>query len=684
MAKDPICGMYVDETTATLKSVRNGTTYYFCSAGCKEQFDAPEKSLKRNKLLTYLAWILAIPVVIGTYIVPLPFNLYTMLVLATIVQFTSGLKFYQGLYDGIKSRSTNMDTLIAIGTTTAYLYSAFIVLSGKETLVYFDASILIVALIRTGNLIEEWTKDKASDAVRKLMDLRPDKARVIKDGIETMSPVEEVEAGDIILVKPGEKIPVDGVVIEGISEVDQSMLTGESVPVVIEQGSKVVGGTINVTGTFKAKATDVGSDSTLSKIVEMVTNAKEGRAPIQKIADKVSSYFVPIVVSIALVSSLFWYFYGHVGVSIALLVFVSVIVIACPCALGIATPAAFLVGAGIGAENNILIKNGDALETSKNVDMVVFDKTGTLTYGNMEVVGMKPYIDEKKSLDMYYSLENLSEHPIGKAIVLYCKNKKANSLKVVDFTSIPGKGVKGVIDGEIYLAGNLKMIKDFGIKISNEQDLLEYQHTGNSVVMLANSKEVLSVMLLQDKIKDNSEKAIKALKSMNITTVMLTGDHKYAAENVRKKIGIDIVYSELLPNEKMEIIRKLKKEGHIVAMVGDGINDAPSMATADLGIAIGTGTDVAKASGDIVLMKGDPYGVVIALKLGRKTISKVKQNLFWAFGYNSALLPIAAGVLVPFLGIGIYHFLPIFAALAMAFSSTTVVLNSMTLKFFKV
>jgi len=683
MAKDPICGMYVDETTATLKSVRNGTTYYFCSAGCKEQFDAPEKSLKRNKLLTYLAWILAIPVVIGTYIEPLPFNLYTMLVLATIVQFTSGLKFYQGLYDGIKSRSTNMDTLIAIGTTTAYLYSAFIVLS-KGNLVYFDASMLIIALIRTGNLIEEWTKDKASDAVRKLMDLRPDKARVIKEGIETMLPVEEVDARDIFIVKPGEKIPVDGVVIEGISEVDQSMLTGESVPVVIEQGSKVVGGTINITGTFKAKATDVGSDSTLSKIVEMVTNAKEGRAPIQKIADKVSSYFVPLVVSIALVSSLFWYFYGHVGVSIALLVFVSVIVIACPCALGIATPAAFLVGAGIGAENNILIKNGDALETSKNVNMVVFDKTGTLTHGNMEVVGVKPYIDEKKALDLYYSLENLSEHPIGKAIVSYCKNKEAKALAVDKFTSMPGKGVKGVIEGELYFAGNLKMIKDFGIKVSNEQDLLGYQQTGNSVVILANKNEVLAVMLLQDKIKDNAEKTIKALKSMNITTVMLTGDHKYAAENVRKKIGIDLVYSELLPNEKMEIIQKLKKEGNIVAMVGDGINDAPSMAAADLGIAIGTGTDVAKASGDIILMKGDPYGVVIALKLGRKTISKVKQNLFWAFGYNSALLPIAAGALVPLLGIGVYHVLPIFAALAMAFSSTTVVLNSMTLKFFKI
>jgi len=683
MAKDPICGMYVDETTATLKSVRNGTTYYFCSAGCKEQFDAPEKSLKRNKLLTYLAWILAIPVVIGTYIEPLPFNLYTMLVLATIVQFTSGLKFYQGLYDGIKSRSTNMDTLIAIGTTTAYLYSAFIVLS-KGNLVYFDASMLIIALIRTGNLIEEWTKDKASDAVRKLMDLRPDKARVIKEGIETMLPVEEVDAGDIFIVKPGEKIPVDGVVIEGISEVDQSMLTGESVPVVIEQGSKVVGGTINITGTFKAKATDVGSDSTLSKIVEMVTNAKEGRAPIQKIADKVSSYFVPLVVSIALVSSLFWYFYGHVGVSIALLVFVSVIVIACPCALGIATPAAFLVGAGIGAENNILIKNGDALETSKNVNMVVFDKTGTLTHGNMEVVGVKPYIDEKKALDLYYSLENLSEHPIGKAIVSYCKNKEAKALAVDKFTSMPGKGVKGVIEGELYFAGNLKMIKDFGIKVSNEQDLLEYQQTGNSVVILANKNEVLAVMFLQDKIKDNVEKTIKALKSMNITTVMLTGDHKYAAENVRKKIGIDLVYSELLPNEKMDIIQKLKKEGNIVAMVGDGINDAPSMAAADLGIAIGTGTDVAKASGDIILMKGDPYGVVIALKLGRKTISKVKQNLFWAFGYNSALLPIAAGALVPLLGIGVYHVLPIFAALAMAFSSTTVVLNSMTLKFFKI
>ncbi len=695
MAKDPVCGMYVDESDAAIYSKKNDITYYFCSTDCKKTFDAPEKSLRLNKIFTAIAWLFGIPILVGTYFIHLPYDYYTLFVMAVIVQFIPGAKFYKGLYDGLKNFSTNMDSLIAIGTSTAFFYSAFIVLTstgGTKLNVYFDTSALIIALIRTGSLMEELTKEKATDTIRKLMDLRPSTARLIKEGRETLIPVEEVKSGDVIVIKPGEKVPVDGVVIDGSSEIDQSMITGESVPVAVSVGSKVAGGTINTIGTFKEKATTVGSDSVLSKIADMIESAREGRAPIQRIADKVSSYFVPVVVSIALISAILWYvyfqaFFGIDGFTIPILVFVSVVVIACPCALGIATPAAFMVGAGKGAENGILIKSGDALESSNRVNTIVFDKTGTITTGHPVLTRIKllSSISMIDFISFFYAIEKNSEHPIAKATVEYAKRTKLNNKEVKDFIITPGMGLRGTIDQVEYIAGNIKMMKENECKakeVNFEKIVREMENNGSTVILFSKGTEILGIVEFQDGLKADARETMQILKKMNMKTVMLTGDNKHVANIVAKEVGIDYVYSELMPDNKVEIIKKLKKEGDIVAMVGDGINDAPSLASADLGIAIGTGTDIAKASGGLILMGKDLKDVVIAIKLGRKTIKKVKQNIFWAFAYNSVLIPVAAGAFVPLFGISIYNILPIFAGLAMAFSSTTVVLNSMFLKLY--
>lgn len=690
MAKDPICGMYVDEATATIKSVLGDRTYYFCSTGCKEAFDAPEVALRKNKLATATAWALGIPILVITYFLKFSGDNYLLLIMAAVVQFYPGMRFYRGLIDGLKSRSTNMDTLIAIGTTTAFAYSTLLVFlySGATGMgVYFDASALIIALIRTGGLLEEMTKERAASATLKLMELQPSTARVIRDGKEQVLPVEEVMTDDVVIVRPGEKVPVDGVVLEGRSEVDQSLVTGETLPVPVVGGDRVIGGTINTTGSFRARATTVGQDSALSKIIELVTEAREGRASIQRLADRVSSYFVPIVVTAAIVSAALWFFLGNAGFTVSLLAFVSVIVVACPCALGIATPAALMVGAGKGSENGILIKGGEALELSTRVDTVVLDKTGTITYGRPSVVGVSTLSDMQpfRVAAIFASLEHDSEHPVAKAASVYAEQNKLATEHVQDFTSIPGMGVTGKIDGIEYWAGKTYMYERASHEPPPENviDIVSAAEAkGYTVVLVGTGKKVLGLVELLDVMKQGTAEAISVLKGMNLGIVMLTGDNEKTAAIISAQAGIPRHLAGLKPEEKQEVISELQREGHVVAMVGDGVNDAPSLALADLGIAIGSGTDVAKSSGNMILMKNDLEDVATALMLGRRTLAKIKQNLFWAFAYNAALIPVAGGVLVPLFGIGMYDYLPMLAALAMAVSSTTVVTNSLLLNRF--
>lgn len=682
--------MYVDESTATIKSVLGDRTYYFCSTGCKEEFDAPEVALRKNKIATAIAWTLGLPILLITYFMKFPGDNYLLLVMAAVVQFYPGMKFYRGLIDGIKSRSTNMDTLIAIGTTTAFAYSTILVIyySGAAGLgVYFDASALIIALIRTGNLLEEMTKERAASATLKLMELQPSTARIVRDGREEVLPVEEVMTDDVVVVRPGEKVPVDGIILEGRSEVDQSLVTGETLPVSVCEGDRVIGGTINTTGSFRVKATTVGQDSALSKIIELVTEAKEGRASIQRLADRVSSYFVPIVVTAAIVSAASWFFIGSTGLTISVLAFVSVIVVACPCALGIATPAALMVGAGKGSENGILIKGGEALELSTKVDTVVLDKTGTITYGRPSVVGVTGLSDMSPSevAALFASLEHDSEHPIAKAALNYAEQNKLSMESAQNFTSIPGMGVMARIDGGEYWAGKVSMYERITHQAVTEDVMSSVsaaEARGYTVVLVGTGKKVLGLVELLDVMKPGVAEAISVLKGMNLDVVMLTGDNEKTASIVAAQAGITKHLSGLKPEDKQDVIAKLQKDGHIVAMVGDGVNDAPSLALADLGIAIGSGTDVAKSSGNMILMKNDLADVATALLLGRKTLAKIKQNLFWAFAYNAALIPIAGGVLVPLFGLGMYAYLPMLAALAMAFSSTTVVTNSLLLNRF--
>jgi Cu+-exporting ATPase len=693
MAKDPICGMYVDEKTAQYKVTVRGTTYYFCSQTCMKEFMAPEVEIRRLKLSVILGVIVSVPIVFLTY-VSLPLlsvtvNNYILLTLDTPIQFGFGWRFYRGTYDAIRNRMGNMDTLIALGTSAAWAYStgvtffpSFFPFSG----VYFDTAAVIITLVLTGRFLEHISKGRASEAVRKLMDLQPRLAHVIRGEKEIEIPVEQIEVGDMFVVRPGEKVPVDGMVIEGYSSVDQSMITGESIPVEKNPNDEVIGGTINKTGMLKARATKVGQDTTLAQIVKLVEEAQIGRAPIQKLADRVAAYFVPAVIIIALSSALAWYFIGNIGLQFSLLAFVSVTVIACPCALGIATPAALLVGTSKGAQNGILIKGGDHLEIAHKTTTMVFDKTGTLTVGEPSVTDVIPY--DKYSADtvlmLAASVEKGSEHPLAEAIEKEAASRSLQLVNPSEFEAIPGKGVKAMIQGKEILLGNRKLMTETGVNLSKiEEKMKELEEDGKTVMFTVVDGALAGVIGAADTLKEYAANAVAELKKMGIEVIMLTGDNETTAKAIAKKLGIEKVFAEVLPQQKEAIIERLRNEGKVVAMVGDGINDAPALAKADVGIAIGSGTDVAKETGGIVLVKEDLRDVVTAIKLSRTTVRKIKQNLFWAFAYNAALIPIAAGALVPFFGAQVYNVLPFLAAGAMAFSSVTVVSNSLLLERFK-
>ena len=689
--KDPICGMYVDEKTAKIKKTMRGTTYYFCSDACLRQFEKPEVELRKLKILVTIGAILTVPTLILTYVAlaPVTVNNYLLLLLSAPVQFVVGFRFYHGTYDALKNRMGNMDMLIATGTTAAWVYSFVVTVDPSmfpSRSVYFDTAAMIITLVLVGNLLEYMSKGKASEAVRKLMDLQSRTARVLRDGSEVDVPVEEVNVGDVFLARPGERLPVDGIVLEGETSADESMITGESMPVEKKAGDQIIGGTINKSGFIRARAEKVGADTVLSKIVQLVEEAQMGRAPIQRLADKIAGYFVPGVLLIASLSALAWYFVGHIGLNFSLLVFVSVVVIACPCALGIATPAAVMVGTAKGAEHGILIKGGEYLEATQKIDTVVFDKTGTLTEGRPAVTNIVCFEDLAREEVLRYAAiaERGSEHPVAEAIEREADRLKLHAPGPESFVALPGMGVRCRQNGHEIALGNRALLSELGdvIPADVETPLSALENEGKTAMILAVDNKIVGLIAVADTLKQHSAEAIAQLKDMKIESIMLTGDNERTARSIAERVRIERIMSQVLPDQKEQIVRQIQHEGRHVAMVGDGVNDAPALAAADVGIAIGSGTDVAVETGGIVLIRDDPIDVPAAIRLSKRTLRKIKQNLFWAFAYNSILIPIAAGALVPILGPGVYNYLPFLAAGAMAFSSVTVVSNSLLLSRF--
>lgn len=615
----------------------------------------------------------------------------------------SGYKFYTLGFPALFRGSPNMDSLVAIGTTAAFSYSiystvlAFMGLNPHGDNLYYESAAVIITLVQFGKYLEARSKGKTGEAIKKLMGLQAKTATIIQNGEEKEIKISDVKVDDIVLVRPGEKIPVDGEIIEGYSSVDESMLTGESIPVEKSVGDKVVGASINKTGSFKFKAQKVGADTALAQIIKLVEDAQGSKAPIAHIADVVSSYFVPAVITIALISGIIWFIALHNFV-FSLTVFVSVLVIACPCALGLATPTAIMVGTGKGAELGILFKNAEALEVSQKINAVMFDKTGTLTEG-------KPYVtdiisdDKDKLLLIAASAENGSEHPLGEAIVREAKEKNIKLLSIENFKAISGFGIETYIDNKKVLMGNDKLMNKENINIENYNSYMDkLSKEGKTPMYVAYDNKLLGIIAVADKLKKESIEAINRLHKLGIKTAMITGDNKNTANSVAKEAGIDIVFAEVLPEEKSNEVKKLQEQGFTVAMVGDGINDAPALTQANVGIAIGSGTDVAIESADIVLVKSNTNDVVTAIELSKATMRDIKQNLFWAFCYNVIGIPIAAGVLhvfrEPLIASSIGGFLtaimgkdlllnPIFAALAMSLSSVSVVTNALRLNFFK-
>ena len=700
MAKDPICGMVIPKERSFKREV-GGRSYYFCSETCVRTFEAPEAELKsmKRRVTIALTGVLALAIFraglfLGlaagaTVLTWVPFSFLPwftagiwLFIITTPIMIFGGKGFFVGAYHAIKKRVANMDLLIALGTSTAYLYSAFVVffprvLPVEEKNVYFDVSAIIIAFVLFGKYMEEIIKKRSSAAIRKLLDLKPQTASVIRDGAEVEVPAESVMVDEIVIVRPGEKIPTDGILTEGHSSVDEKMLTGESVPVEKKPEDKVIGGTINKVGSFKFRATQVGADTTLSQIIKMVEEAQASTANIQRLADKVASYFVPAVIGVAFLSVIGWILMGNY--TMALLSFVAVLIIACPCALGIATPAALMVGVGKGAELGILIRGGEYLERAEKLNAVVFDKTGTLTKGEPEVTEIVPSsefgVRSEEILQLAAIAEKGSEHPLAEAII---KRAKMMGLDIPDaeaFEAIPGHGIKVSFDRKEILIGNRRLMKDRGISIGGKETVISgLEEKGNTVMIVAEDNKLKGLIAVADTLKEHAEDVVNGLKAEGIQVIMLTGDNERTAKAIGAKLGIERIIANVLPGDKAKVIKDLQAEGKVVAMVGDGINDAPALAQSDIGIAIGSGSDVAKETGGIILVKDDLRDVIKSIRLSKATMRKIKQNLFWAFFYNTAAIPIAA-----------FGFLnPIIAAAAMSISSLSVVTNSALLKTVKI
>lgn len=700
MAKDPICGMVIPKERS-IKRESGGRAYYFCSETCVRTFEAPEAELKdmKRRVTIALTGVLALAVFraalfLGlaagaTILTWVPFSFLPwftagiwLFIITTPIMIFGGKGFFVGAYHAIKDRVANMDLLIALGTSTAYFYSAFVVFFPKvlpveEKNVYFDVSAIIIAFVLFGKYMEEIIKKRSSAAIRKLLDLKPQTARVIRDGAEIEIPAESVMTDEIVIVRPGEKIPTDGIVVEGHSSVDEKMLTGESVPVEKTPGDKVIGGTINKVGSFEFKATRVGADTTLNQIIKMVQEAQASSSNIQRLADKVASYFVPAVIGVAFFSVIGWVLIGNY--TMALLSFVAVLIIACPCALGIATPAALMVGVGKGAELGILIRGGEYLERAEKLNAVVFDKTGTLTKGEPEVTEIVPSsefrVRSEEILQLAAIAEKGSEHPLAEAIIKRANMMGLTILNAESFEAIPGYGVKVSFNGKEILMGNRRLMKERGISIEEKEDVISgLEARGNTVMIVAEDNKLKGLIAVADTLKEHAEDVVKGLKNEGVQVIMLTGDNERTAKAIGAKLGIERIIANVLPGDKAKVIKDLQAEGKVVAMVGDGINDAPALAQSDIGIAIGSGSDVAKETGGIILVKDDLRDVIKSIRLSRATMRKIKQNLFWAFFYNTAAIPIAA--------FGLLN--PIIAAAAMSISSLSVVTNSALLKTVKI
>ena len=659
----------------------------------------------RNRLV--LAVVLAATIMLLMW-TPVFFtgNAYLLWALATPVQFWAGWRFYRGAWGALRHRTADMNTLIAVGTSAAYLYSMVAVLfpgiftgGGLEPDLYFDTSATIIALILLGRFLEARARGQTSEAIKKLIGMQPKTALVIRNGEEKVIPVEEVQVGDLIMVRPGGRVAVDGIIRHGYSSIDESMITGESIAVEKKVGDEVIGATINKTGSFQFEATKVGKDTTLAQIIRLIEEAQGSKAPVQRLADVIASYFVPVVISIAIITFIAWYFVGPPpALTLAFLNFVAVLIIACPCALGLATPAAIVVGTGKGAEHGILIRSAEALEKSHQISTVLLDKTGTLTRGEPKVTDIVavPSSYQDEVLRLAASAEHSSEHPLGQAIVKAASERKLELSTASEFKAIPGQGVEALVEGKKLVLGNLGLAKERGLSLNGlEAEAERLWQEGKTVMFLGMDSRAVGIIALADTIKPNAREAVAALHRLGIEVAMLTGDNRRTAEAIAREVGIDRVLAEVLPERKAQEVKKLQDEGKVVAMVGDGINDAPALAQADVGIAIGTGTDVAVETGDITLISGDLMAMVTAISLSKRTMRTIKQNLFWAFAYNTALIPVAAGVLYFAFGrtgvptglhfiLGDYGFLnPILAAAAMAFSSITVVFNSLRLRRFK-
>ncbi len=655
-----------------------------------------EKQIRELKRKVIIGAILSVAVFFGSFpewfafIPALLADPRVLMILTTPVQFYVGYEFYRGFWLATKNKTADMNTLIAVGTSAAYFYSAAGVLfpelaagSGVHAALYFDTAAVITTLIILGRYFEAIAKGRASQAIRKLIGLQPRTAKVIRDGKEIEIPVEELVIGDVFVVRPGEKIATDGVVIEGYSAVDESMITGESMPVSKGKGDTVIGATINKAGLLKIKAARVGKDTTLAQIVKIVEEAQASKAPIQRLVDKVSSYFVPAVILIALFAFGYWYFLAAQPFIFAFTILISVLIIACPCALGLATPTAILVSTGKGAESGILIKGADALEGAHKITAVVLDKTGTLTKGEPEVTDIVPIskMNAPEVLKLAAIAEHGSEHPIGEAVV----GKAKKSMKIPGaekYAAAEGKGIRALYMKKWILVGSRRLMEENKISPKKvEKQLAKLENEGKTAVIVAYGKEIIGLIAVADTLKEHSKQAVEKLRKMGKKVIMITGDNERTARAIAKQIGIEEVFYQVLPGEKAEKIKKLQKKGEAVAMVGDGINDAPALAQADVGIAIGSGTDIALETGSIVLVKNDLRDVVTAIGLSSYTIRKIKQNLFWAFIYNAAGIPIAAGLLYPFFG---FLLNPMIAAAAMAFSSVSVVSNSLLMRRYRV
>ncbi|MBY6996365.1 copper-translocating P-type ATPase [Clostridium botulinum] len=629
---------------------------------------------------------LKLPKIINPMYNPLNFGLIQLILVIPIILV--GNKFFRVGFKSLVKGNPNMDSLISIGTSAAVVYGIFAIFQiSKGNMhyahdLYFESGATILTLITLGKYLESVSKGKTSEAIKKLMALAPKNATIIRDNKEIIIPIEEVKINDIVLVKPGEKLPVDGEIIEGSTAIDESMLTGESLPVEKHIGDTAVAGSINKHGLIKYKATKVGKDTTLAQIIKLVEEAQGSKAPIARLADKISAYFVPTVITLAIISSLAWYVSGK-SLIFSLTIFISVLVIACPCALGLATPTAIMVGTGKGAENGVLIKSGGALETAHKVQSIIFDKTGTITEGKPKVTDIlaSEEVDEKYLLQVAATAEKGSEHPLGEAIVKKAEEENLELFQGKDFRAIPGKGIEVIIEDKKVLLGNLRLMEEYEVEI---KDFMDKSHKlskeGKTPMFIAIENKIKGIIAVADTLKENSKKAIEKLHNMGVEVVMITGDNKNTAEAIGKQVGIDKIFAEVLPSDKANWVKRLQQEGKIVAMVGDGINDAPALAQADIGIAIGSGTDVAIESADIVLIKSDLMDVPIALKLSRATIKNIKENLFWAFGYNTLGIPVAMGILYIFGGPLLN---PMIAAAAMSFSSVSVLLNALRLRRFK-